>query len=55
MSVAELAGELEINDQHARRLLKAGKIPGYKIGGEYKVRITEFEQWLEGQRVKPPA
>ena len=52
MKVGDVARELEVDPQQARRLIKAGKIPGYKIGGEYKVRSTEFRRWLEDQRIQ---
>ncbi len=52
LKVADVARELEVDPQQARRLIKSGKIPGYKIGGEYKVKTTELQRWIEAQRVE---
>lgn len=53
LTVADVAQELEINVQTARRMMRRGDIPAFKIGGEYRVKIEEYADWLEAQRVRP--
>lgn len=53
LTVADVAEHLEINAQTARRMMRRGDIPAHKIGGEYKVRVEEYAEWLEQQRVRP--
>lgn len=55
LSIVDVAEELERNEQVVRRWMKAGKMPAHKIGGEYRIRREEFEEWLESQRVSPKA
>jgi excisionase family DNA binding protein len=54
LSINDVASELGRNEQVVRRWVKAGKIPGHKIGSEYRILRQDFEEWVEEQRVKPP-
>ena len=31
---------------------EAGKMPGFKIGGRLRFRMSEVETWLEGRRLE---
>jgi excisionase family DNA binding protein len=51
MKVAEIAQELRIARSRAHELLAADRtIPAVKIGRSVRLRRTELERWLEGQR-----
>ena len=34
------------------RYIKAGKLPAYKIGRDYRIKKEEFDKFLEEKRVK---
>lgn len=36
-----------------RQAIKAGQLPGYKIGGRYVVPRVWFERWMAGEPAQP--
>ena len=32
-------------------LLKCGELPGIKIGGTWRIPVTDFRRWLDANRV----
>jgi len=32
-------------------LLKCGELPGIKIGGTWRISVTDFRRWLDANRV----
>jgi len=53
MTVRELAGYLKLNEKTAYRLVSEGKIPGFKVGGSWRFKRAEIENWIEVQSSKP--
>jgi len=35
-------------------LLKCGELPGIKIGGTWRIPVTDFRRWLDSNRVIEP-
>ena len=52
MTVKEVAEYLKITEKTAYRLTAEGKIPGFKVGGAWRFRRTEIENWIENQSNK---
>ena len=50
-TVDEIAADLHVHRITVYRLLKAGKIPGFKVGRVWRFRMNEVRDWIE----KPPA
>lgn len=42
----EIAQMLKIPEDSVTRLLRIGEIPGYKIGGSWRVDRQDFQQYL---------
>jgi excisionase family DNA binding protein len=49
LKVEELAKYLKLHEYTIRRLAKAGKIPSFKAGGQWRFDKLEIEQWRKGQ------
>lgn len=50
LTVEEVAQKLKMHPDHIKRLLRAGKIPGYKIEGSWRVKQDELEKWIEDRK-----
>ena len=47
---AEIAQALRVHPFTVTRLAREGKLPGFKVGGIWRFRKDELEQWLESNR-----
>jgi len=50
ITIKEVSAYLKLAEKTAYRLAAQGKIPGFKIGGSWRFRKSEIEDWLEKQR-----
>ena len=50
LTVEEVAQKLKMNPDHIKRLLRSGKIPGYKIEGSWRVKQSELDRWIEDRK-----
>ncbi len=46
LTVEEAAAHLRLNPQTVYRLLRAGKLPGVKVGRQWRVRLVDLEAHL---------
>jgi excisionase family DNA binding protein len=46
-TVDEIAADLHVHRITIYRLLKAGKIPGFKVGRVWRFRSNEVHDWIE--------
>ena len=44
-TVEELAKYLKLHEYTVRRLARAGKIPSFKAGGQWRFRKDEIDTW----------
>lgn len=49
MTIREIAEYLKLNEKTTYRLVAEGKIPGFKVGGAWRFRLSEIERWIEAQ------
>lgn len=49
ITVKELANYLKIAEKTAYRLVLDKKIPGFKVGGAWRLRKKEIDEWIENQ------
>ena len=46
----EIAQYLRVHPYTVKRLARAGKIPGFKVGEQWRFDAQEIEAWKEKQR-----
>ena len=46
----EIAKYLRVHPYTVKRLARQGKIPGFKIGNQWRFDVEEIEEWKKGQR-----
>ncbi len=44
-TVEEIAKYLKLHEYTVRRLARAGKIPSFKAGGQWRFRKDDIDQW----------
>jgi excisionase family DNA binding protein len=49
-TAGEIAAYLRIHPYTVKRLARAGKLPGFKIGGQWRFDAQEIAKWKKGQR-----
>ena len=47
MTLEEVASYLRLSKDTVYRMAQSGKIPACKVGGQWRFRRDEVEQWLE--------
>ncbi len=52
LTAEEVAEYLRIHPYTLRRLARAGKLPGFKIGGQWRFRKDEIDAWSKGSKNK---
>lgn len=46
----EVARKLRLHPDTVARLLRQGKLPGYKVAGSWRINTAELEAWIKNQR-----
>lgn len=47
LTIQEIATYLKIKEKTAYDLAAKGKIPGFKVGGAWRFRREDIEEWIE--------
>lgn len=50
LTIREVAEYLRITEKTAYRLASEGKLPGFKVGGSWRFRQGEIDDWIEEQK-----
>lgn len=50
LSVADIAGYMEVSPYVVTGVLREGGIPAVKFGREWRVARADFEEWINTQR-----
>lgn len=50
MTIKEVSEYLKLAGKTAYRLAAQGKIPGFKVGGSWRFRQSEIDEWIEKQK-----
>ena len=53
MTVREVAEYLKVKARTIYRLVANGEIPGFKMGGSWRFRKGEIDQWTAANAVRP--
>lgn len=46
----EVAELLRLNEQTVKRLANRGELPGFKVGGRWRFRRQDIEEYIEEQK-----
>jgi excisionase family DNA binding protein len=50
MTIREVAEYLKLTDKTAYRLAAEGKLPGFKVGGAWRFRKGDIDEWIEARK-----
>ncbi len=50
MTTDDVLGYLRVNARTVYRLIKSGELPAVRIGRQWRIRRTDLDLWLSGQR-----
>jgi excisionase family DNA binding protein len=53
LTIGEVAEMLRIHPTTVYRLLKRGDIPGFKIGGNWRVSVNALDRWMSEMGLPP--
>ncbi|MCI5060519.1 MAG: helix-turn-helix domain-containing protein [Alphaproteobacteria bacterium] len=49
MTIKELSEYLKLTEKTAYRLAAEGKLPGFKVGGAWRFRKSQIDDWIAKQ------
>ena len=52
LTIREVAELLRIGEKTAYTLAQTGKLPGFKVGGQWRFSRSKIEAWIEAQTDK---
>lgn len=52
LTIREVAEMLKLTEKTAYRLVSNGELPGFKVGGSWRFRLSEIEKWIKEQEKK---
>ena len=52
MNIFEASQYLKCHPSTLRRLLKHGRVPGFKIGSDWRFRRDQIDKWMDEHTVK---
>ena len=51
LTLKEVAEYLKLAEKTAYRLVAEGKLPGFKVGGSWRFRKFDIEEWINQQSI----
>ena len=51
-TVEQIARDMQVSEDTVRSWLKRkqNRLPSYRVGREFRVRVEDFEKWLQSQQ-----
>jgi len=49
LTLKEVAAYLKLAEKTAYKLAAVGKLPGFKVGGSWRFKREDIDQWIEEQ------
>jgi excisionase family DNA binding protein len=49
MTIQDVAEHLKVGTKTIYSLVQRGRLPGFKVGGQWRFRRSDIEQWVEEQ------
>lgn len=50
LTLKEVAGYLKLAEKTAYRLAAKGELPGFKVGGSWRFKREDIEEWIETKK-----
>ena len=50
MTLKEVAQYLKLAEKTAYRLASEGKLPGFKVGGSWRFKKIDIEEWIQERK-----
>jgi len=50
LTLKEVADYLKLAEKTAYRLAAEGRLPGFKVGGSWRFKKVDLQQWIEQQK-----
>ena len=50
LTLKEVAEYLKLAEKTAYRLAAEGKLPGFKVGGSWRFKESDIENWIEDKK-----
>ncbi|HEX9145196.1 MAG TPA: helix-turn-helix domain-containing protein [Candidatus Binatia bacterium] len=47
LTLSEAARLLQVSTRTLHRMIRSGDLPALKVGGQWRVRETQLQQWVE--------
>jgi len=47
LTLTEAAILLQVSTRTLQRMIRNGKLPAFKVGGQWRLRETQLRQWVE--------
>jgi excisionase family DNA binding protein len=54
ITVEQIAENLGVSDDLVRKWIREKKLPAYQFGKEYRIKIIEYDKFVERQRTMEP-
>lgn len=51
LTVKEICNKMSLNRMTVQTLIRKGKLPAYKVGAQYRISLSEFESFMNKNRV----
>ena len=55
LTPAEVAKDLRVSTSTALQYIKAGNLPGFKVGARWRIEVRDFEAWKEARKIESGA
>jgi excisionase family DNA binding protein len=49
LTLAEAANLLQVSTRTLQRMIRSGELPAFKVGGQWRLRETQLQQWVESR------
>jgi excisionase family DNA binding protein len=53
LSTAEVAAILRFKPRTIRAMCATGELPAIQVRGEYRIKRSDLEKWLESRKINP--
>ena len=50
LTLKEVAAYLKLAEKTAYKLAAEGKLPGFKVGGSWRFKASDIENWIEQKK-----
>jgi len=54
LTLFEAASMLQISKRTLLRMIQQGDVPAFKVGGQWRIRESQFRKWVEGKEHMAP-